>query len=270
MATLARSAEQDGMEVVLVTSDKDLQQLVRPGVRVLSPRGRQGDEDLWLDEAEVEAKWGVPPSSLRDLLALMGDSVDNVPGVPGIGEKTAAALIGRFGNLETLYARLDEVERESLKKKLAEHREAAFFSRKLVTVQDDLDLAFEWERLTVRPPDADRLQALGERYDLRRLLTWAEQVRSGSPAMAGAGGAMAGAAVPWRGPGEAKENGRSGIRHPSRDGFCRGKSSACPRSQQGSRSIQLALREPRRSGPAAVWAAGAGDRRGARARGAGA
>jgi DNA polymerase-1 len=156
-------------------------------VRVLSPRGRQGDEDLWLDEAEVETKWGVPPSSLRDLLALMGDAVDNVPGVPGVGEKTAAALIGRFGNLETLYERLGEVERESLRKKLAEHREAAFFSRKLVTVQDDLDLAFGWEQLTVRPPDADRLQALGERYELRRLISWADQVRSGTGPLAGAG-----------------------------------------------------------------------------------
>jgi DNA polymerase-1 len=191
MATLARRAVEDGMEAVLVTSDKDLQQLVRPGVRVLSPRGRQGDEDLWLDEAEVEAKWGVPPSSLRDLLALMGDTVDNVPGVPGIGEKTAAQLIGRFGNLETLYARLGEVERESMRKKLKEHREAAFFSRKLVTVQEDLELEFGWERLTVRPPDAEKLQALGERYELRRLLTWAEQVRSGSLAMAGAGGSFA-------------------------------------------------------------------------------
>src|SRR5262249_58336323 len=81
-------------------------------------------------------------------------------------------------------------------KKLAEHREAAFFSRKLVTVQDDLELAFGWEQLTVRPPDAEKLQALGERYELRRLLTWAEQVRSGSLAMAGAGGAMAGPGVP--------------------------------------------------------------------------
>jgi DNA polymerase-1 len=196
MATLARRAVEDGMEAVLVTSDKDLQQLVRPGVRVLSPRGRQGDEDLWLDEPEVEAKWGVKPASLRDLLALMGDTVDNVPGVPGIGEKTAAALIGRFGNLETLYARLGEVDRESLRKKLAQHREAAFFSRKLVTVQDDLPLEFGWERLTVRPPDAQKLQTLGERYELRRLLTWAEQVRSGSLAMAGAGGAMAGPGVP--------------------------------------------------------------------------
>src|SRR5262245_12488406 len=192
MATLARRAVEDAMDVVLVTSDKDLQQLVRPGVQVLSPRGRAGDEDLWLDEAAVEAKWGVKPSSLRDLLALMGDSVDNVPGVPGIGEKTAAKLIAQFGTLEALYERLGEVDRESLRAKLAEHREAAFFSRKLVTVQDDLALDFGWERLTVRPPDADRLQALGERYELRRLLSWAGQVRSGSLAMAGAGGATAG------------------------------------------------------------------------------
>ncbi|HEV8479905.1 MAG TPA: DNA polymerase I, partial [Candidatus Eisenbacteria bacterium] len=182
---------------VLVTSDKDLHQLVRPGVRVLSPRGRANDEDLWLDEAEVEAKWGVKPASLRDLLALMGDTIDNVPGVPGIGEKTAAKLIAQFGTLEELYARLGEVDRESLRKKLEEHREAAFFSRRLVTVQDDLELPFGWERLTVRPPDAEHLKALGERYELRRLLTWADQITSGSLSWAGAGGAMAAAGVPF-------------------------------------------------------------------------
>ena len=193
MATLARRALEDGMEAVLVTNDKDLQQLVRPGVRVLAPARGRGDEDEWMDEAAVEARWGVPPARLVDVLALMGDSIDNVPGVPGIGEKTAVRLVAQLGDLDAIYARLAEVERESLRAKLAEHREAAYFSRRLVTLRDDLDLPFGWEQLTVRPPDADRLTALGERFELRRLAGWADQVRAGSGAWAGAGGVAASA-----------------------------------------------------------------------------
>src|SRR5262245_3231745 len=206
MATLARRAVEAGMEAVLVTNDKDLQQLVRPGVRVLAPARGRADQDLWMGEEEVEAKWGVKPAALRDLFALMGDSTDNVPGVPGIGEKTASKLIAQFGGLDQLYARLGEVDRESLRQKLADHKEAAYFSRKLVTVQDDLDLPPGWEGLTVRAPDADRLQALGQRFQLRRLLSWADQVRGGSAMWAGAGGTTvtpASAAVAGNRPAEA-------------------------------------------------------------------
>ena len=196
MATLARRGRQDGMEVVLVTNDKDLQQLVRPGVKVLAPRGK-GDEDVWMDEAAVEARWGVQPHQLADVLALMGDASDNVPGVPGVGDKTAIRLIARFGSLDGVYANLGQVERESLRRKLAAHREAAYFSRRLVTVNDTLELDLRWEALAVRPPDAAALAALGERFELRRLRGWAEEIRRGSAAWAGAGGtAAASPAVP--------------------------------------------------------------------------
>ena len=177
MATLARRALEAGMEVVLVTADKDLQQLVRPGVRVLAPRGR-GDEDEWIGEPEVEARWGVRPEQLRDVLALMGDKSDNVPGVPGVGEKTAAQLISEFGDLDALYRRLGEVGRPALRRKLAEHREAAYESRHLVTVRDDLTLPVSWEDLTVRPADPKALETMARRYELRRLLTWAEKARA--------------------------------------------------------------------------------------------
>ncbi len=106
MATLAKRAVEAGMDVVLVTNDKDLQQLVGPHIKVLAPGGGP-KEDAWLDEQAVEAKWGVPPAGLRDVLALMGDSVDNVPGVPGVGEKTAVELISAFGSLDAVYARID-------------------------------------------------------------------------------------------------------------------------------------------------------------------
>ncbi len=176
MATLARRAREQGMEVVLVTADKDLQQLVRPGLRVLAPRG-QGDEDEWIGEAEVEARWGVKPSQLGDVLSLMGDKSDNIPGVPGIGEKTAAQLVSEFGSLDEIYRRLGEISRPALRAKLAEHREAAYFSRRLVQVRDDLDLRWTWQDLVVRPADAQALEVLSRRFELRRLATWAERAR---------------------------------------------------------------------------------------------
>jgi DNA polymerase-1 len=184
MATLTTRARADDLEVVLVTNDKDLQQLVAPGVRVLAPRGR-GDEDVWYDEAAVEARWGVPPARLPDVLALMGDASDNVPGVPGIGEKTAAQLIARFGGLDALYERLDEVERASIREALRTHRETAYFSLGLVTVHRDLDLGVTWEQLVARPPHAEHLRDFGARWEIRRLLSWADELGRAALATAG-------------------------------------------------------------------------------------
>ena len=112
MATLARRGEREGHEVVLVTSDKDMLQLVTDRVRLLSPVGK-GEDYVYVDPAAVREKWGVAPEQVRDVLALMGDSTDNIPGVPGVGRKTAAELIARFGSLDELYRRLAEVEREA-------------------------------------------------------------------------------------------------------------------------------------------------------------
>src|SRR5688572_33066707 len=139
MATLTRRAVDAGMDVVLVTNDKDLQQLVGPHVKVLAPGGGP-KEDAWLDEEAVQAKWGVPPSGLRDVLALMGDSVDNVPGVPGVGEKTAVELISAFGSLDQVYERIAEVKKDAARKRLVEHRDAAFLSRDLLPIDDELVL----------------------------------------------------------------------------------------------------------------------------------
>lgn len=179
MATLTRRAVADGMDVVLVTNDKDLQQLVGPHVKVLAPGGG-AREDTWLDEKAVEEKWGVPPKGLRDVLALMGDSSDNVPGVPGIGEKTAVALIAQFGSLDAIYERLSEVPREAWRKKLVEHRKAAYESQDLVTVDDDLPIDATWDDLEVRPVDPLKLRALAETLGLNRLVRYAEQAESGA------------------------------------------------------------------------------------------
>jgi DNA polymerase I len=168
MATMARRGALDGFEVTLVTSDKDMLQLVDDRVRLLAPQ-RSGEDYEWIDAAAVRAKWGVAPGQMPDVLALMGDSIDNVPGVPGVGEKTAVELIGRFGSLEAIYERLDDVTRPALRDKLRQHRDAAFLSRELVTVKTDCELPFGWEELRRGPIRREALLALTRRYELKRI-----------------------------------------------------------------------------------------------------
>jgi DNA polymerase-1 len=184
MATLARRAVKEDMDVVLVTNDKDLQQLVGDHVVVLAPGGG-GKDDVWLDTAGVRAKWGVDPHALRDVLALMGDASDNVPGVPGVGEKTAVDLVNKFGSVDALYSRLAEVPRETLRKKLFDHRDDAYLSLELVTVDDDLPIREPWSELRVLPIEPDRLKGLADTIGLARLARYAEAAR-----------AMAGGAAP--------------------------------------------------------------------------
>jgi DNA polymerase-1 len=174
MATLAHRAQSDDVDVVLVTSDKDLLQLVNERVRLLSPVGR-GEDYVWVDREQVRAKWGVEPAQIRDVLALMGDSVDNVPGVPGIGQKTASDLVARFGSIDALYERLGELGGKAVQEKLAAHRERAFLSRDLVTVKIDCDLPHEWRELNRAPIRREALRALAERYEFQRLERIASQ-----------------------------------------------------------------------------------------------
>ena len=167
MGTLARLGAEAGHEVVLVTGDKDMLQVVGPRVKVMVPQTR--DQYLILDSAGVKEKWGVGPESIRDVLALMGDSSDNIPGVPGVGEKTAVELMKQFGSVDELYRRLDEVKRPALRAKLEAHREQAMLSRELATVRTDLDLPFGLEDLRCGPVRRDALTAFAKRWEVRRL-----------------------------------------------------------------------------------------------------
>ena len=185
MATLARIGTEAGLDVVLVTGDKDMLQLVGPHVKVMVPQTR--DQYATLDAAGVEEKWGVGPGSIRDVLALMGDSSDNIPGVPGVGEKTAVELLKQFGSLDELYRRLDEVRRPALKAKLETHREQALLSRELATVRGDLDLPFTLDDLRCGPVRRDALTAFARRWEVRRLEQIAESLgvadrEAGAPA----------------------------------------------------------------------------------------
>jgi DNA polymerase-1 len=146
LATAARRLHDTPIELVLVTADKDALQLVGPRVTVLSVLGRTGERVLY-DAAKVEEKWGVPPARIPDILALMGDSIDNIPGVPGVGEVTAQKLLREFGSLEALYANLAVVTGPKLRDSLAKNRDQAFLSRQLAVLEGALPIEFDLERI---------------------------------------------------------------------------------------------------------------------------
>jgi DNA polymerase-1 len=169
LATAAGRLRDTAVELVLVTADKDALQLVGPRVTVLSVLGRTGERIVY-DATKVQEKWGVPPARIPDILALMGDSIDNIPGVPGVGETTAQKLLREFGSLEALYANLTVVTGPKLREALARHRDQAFFSRQLAVLQDTLPIELDLDRFRVREPDWERLRALWTELEFTSLL----------------------------------------------------------------------------------------------------
>ena len=168
LGTVVEQVRDRPLDVVLVTSDKDMLQLVSPRVRVFSTTGRGGDRVVY-DEAAVKAKWGVEPAQIPDILALMGDSIDNIPGVPGVGEKTAAKLIGQFGSVERLYENLSLVPGK-LRETLAANRKQALLSRELATVSTRVPITLDLEMVRRREPDWDRLRTLWTEMEFYTLL----------------------------------------------------------------------------------------------------
>jgi len=168
LGTLAVEAARAGAEVWILTGDKDFYQIVSEKIRLLSPPGRGGPVET-VDRAAVRARFGVDPEQMIDLLALMGDSVDNVPGVPGVGEKTAAQLIATYGSLEGLYRSVDCVAKPALREKIRENEGKARLSQKLVTVRTDLPLDFHWQELERTPADLHELVQLLDQLEFRGL-----------------------------------------------------------------------------------------------------
>jgi DNA polymerase-1 len=168
IATYARVGVEAGMRVTIVSSDKDLMQLIRDGVGMLDPMKQKP-----LGAAEVMEKFGVPPEKVIDVQALMGDSVDNVPGVPGIGPKGAAELIQTYGDLESALAAAPSMKPSKRRDNLIAHAESARISRKLVELCDQVPLPLDLEALTARPIDrarlADFLHNMGFRSTALRL-----------------------------------------------------------------------------------------------------
>ncbi len=165
IAAYARAATTAGGEVTIVSSDKDLMQLIGGGIKMLDPIRQKP-----IGPAEVVAKFGVAPEKLIDLQALMGDSVDNIPGVPGIGPKTAAQLIDEYGSLEAVLAAAPGMKPSKRQEALVTHAAAARLSRALVTLRDDAPLPLPLEALALKPPDTARLAAWLARQDFRSVL----------------------------------------------------------------------------------------------------
>ena len=172
IATVSRLCRAAGHPVVIVSSDKDLLQLVGDGtVMYDTMRSRV------YGEAETREKLGVPPHQVRDLLALTGDSSDNVPGVPSVGPKTAKSLLEAHGSLDGIFSALETITKKALKKKLEEHRDDAFLSKELVTLRDDVDIAFDLKALRWSGGDAEALHRLFTELEFTRLLDQLEPPR---------------------------------------------------------------------------------------------
>lgn len=167
MGALARKVEAKGMETVLVSGDKDLLQLVTDKALVFDPN--KGDNGVWYDREGVKERFGVPPEHVIDVLGLMGDSTDNVPGVRGIGEKTARKLLEEYGTLENLYAHLDDIKGKQ-REKLEEDRDKAFLSRDLVTIRTDVPIDDDVEQFRRREPDREKLAKLFHELEFKSLL----------------------------------------------------------------------------------------------------
>ncbi len=166
MATLADRAARAGAVVRLATSDKDLMQLVGDRVRLVPPTKTEEE----LDAAGVEAKTGVRPDQIVDWLALVGDAADNIPGVNGIGPKTAAKLLARFGTLADCFGRAEEIESASLREKLLAGRAVAELNVQLMALDKAVPGVPDWDAIPVPAPDAARLQAFFEKYELHRFV----------------------------------------------------------------------------------------------------
>jgi DNA polymerase I len=176
IATYVREACEAGATATIVSSDKDLMQLVTDGVIMFDTM-----KDKKISRAEVIEKFGVPPEKVIDVQALIGDSTDNVPGVPGIGVKTAAQLIGEYGDLETLLFRAPEIKQEKRRQSLIEHAELARISKKLVTLDDHVKLDVPIDDLAVHEPDHKRLVAFLKAMEFNGLMRRVAEFASVDP-----------------------------------------------------------------------------------------
>lgn len=172
IGTLAVQGVERGLNVVIVSGDKDFQQLVRPGIWLLNP-GRGGPasvDEQWVGIENAEERLGVAPAFVTDFLALVGDTSDNVPGVPGIGEKTAKELVEAFGNLESILSHASEVAKKRPREALQAFPEQARLSKELVTIRYDVPIALELEALERQQPDGTRLRQLYTDLEFTSLL----------------------------------------------------------------------------------------------------
>jgi DNA polymerase-1 len=167
IACLARHATAAGMTIVIASSDKDFMQLVSARVGLLNPHDKT--EAIWTDE-QVRGKTGVEPSQIVDWLSLIGDSVDNISGVSGVGPKTATDLLKQFGSVEKIYSRLGEIKSERLRGALQSAQARVKRNQQMVRLRDDLECDFAADKLKVRPERVMKLRELYSRWGFKGLL----------------------------------------------------------------------------------------------------
>ena len=169
IGTLAKKAEKEGYTTYMVTPDKDFGQLVTDRILIYKP-GRSGAPPELLGPAEVCARWGLERTDqVKDILGLMGDAVDNIPGIPGVGEKTAMKLVQEFGSLEAVIERADELKGK-LKERVIEHKEQGLLSKKLATILIDAPVEIDHTALHLDPPDKEKILEVFSELEFRNLL----------------------------------------------------------------------------------------------------
>jgi DNA polymerase-1 len=166
IGTLARQAAEQGHEVYIVSGDKDMMQLVTEQVRVLNPQ----KDNLILDPAKVLEVLGVPPAQVIDVMALRGDTVDNIPGAPGIGDKGSVELIQEFGSVEAVLERAEDVKRKSYRESLQQNRETVLLSKELVTIDQNVPLTLDLAGMTTCEPDLEAARELFTELEFTSML----------------------------------------------------------------------------------------------------
>jgi DNA polymerase-1 len=176
IGTLARKAAELGHEVFIVSGDKDMMQLVTPHVKILNPQ----KDNLILDPEKVKETLGVPPEKVVDVMALRGDSVDNIPGAPGIGDKGSVDLIVEFGSVEAVLDRAAEVKRKSYRESLEQNRAAVLLSKELVTIDCHVPLELDLHAMETQPPDLEACRELFTELEFTSMLKELAPVEGGT------------------------------------------------------------------------------------------
>jgi len=166
LATIAHKAEKAGMETYIVTGDKDAMQMVNSNIKVFNPH----KDGVIFDEDMVRAKYGIGPSQITDLLAIMGDTSDNIPGITGIGRKGAQELINEFGDIDTMFKNIEKIKSKSKKRLVQEQKESAVMSKELATLDSNVPINVNINSMKINTPDQKRLVELFKRLEFRSLL----------------------------------------------------------------------------------------------------
>src|SRR6187551_1371948 len=174
IAALTEQAKERGIPVMVVTGDRDAYQLVTDGVRIMTTSRGITDTKVYDREGVIE-RYGIPPELVPDFIGLKGDTSDNIPGVPGIGDKTAAELLQRFGSLEGVLSNIDNISGAKRKENLTNHAEDARISKQLATAITDIDVELDLDELMSKHMDRSRLREVAREFELRVILQRLEE-----------------------------------------------------------------------------------------------